>query len=132
MGVSFYCPLSVLCVSVCVILNQSTSKKPHYVSNSVNLVPCCIKYTHQGLSVTMVPRFDICRSIISVSKIVHQMWCNHPFSQGNKTTKRVVWVGIGDNRERRGGSGQNLIKGGLGNIGSLHKIGGLRPLCQLC
>ena len=57
----------------------------------------------------MVPRFDICRSIISVSKIVHQMWCDHPFSQGNKTTKRVVWVGIGDNRERRGGGGVDKI-----------------------
>ena len=44
MAVSVSCPLSVLCVFVClcvclcecVITNQSTSKKPHYVSEVSN------------------------------------------------------------------------------------------------
>ena len=28
--------------------------------------------------------------LLSLSKIAHQMWCDHPFSQRNKTTKRTV------------------------------------------
>ena len=39
MGVSVYWPLSALCVFVlmCVMLNQSTYKKPHYVSDLCKL-----------------------------------------------------------------------------------------------
>ena len=45
MGVSVYWPQSVLCVFVCVMSDQSTSKKPHYMSQTtVNLTPCCIKH----------------------------------------------------------------------------------------
>ena len=29
------------------------------------------------------------------------MWCNHSFSQRNKTTERAVGVGIGGDREGR-------------------------------
>ena len=55
-----------------------------------------------GLSGTMVPRLDMCRSIISLNRITHQMWRDHKFSQRNKATKRAVgW------RLRRG-VGQNL------------------------
>ena len=32
-------------------------------------------------------------SIISLSKIAHQMWRDHPYSQRNKATKRAVEVG---------------------------------------
>ena len=53
----------------------------------------------------------MCRSIISLSKITHQTWHNHPFSQGNKTTKRAVGVEVGSNDEE-GGVGQNLKKMG--------------------
>ena len=66
----------------------------------VSLTPCCVKHTHQGPSDTNVPRLDMCRSIISLSKIVHQMWRDHPFSQGNKTTGRAVEMGVRDDRER--------------------------------
>ena len=38
------------------------------------------------------------------------MWCDHPFSQKNKTIERAVGVGVGGDRER--GVGQNLKKGG--------------------
>ena len=34
--------------------------------------------------------FDMCRSILSLSKIAHQMWHDHPFSQRNMTTERAV------------------------------------------
>ena len=59
-----------------------------------------------------VPRLDVCRSIISLSKIVYQMWHDHSFSQRNKTTERAVFsqrnktteravgVGLGGKRER--------------------------------
>ena len=52
------------------------------------------------------------------------MWHNHPFSQRNKTIERAVGVGVEGNRED-GGVGQNLKKkGGVGNIGGVHKIEG--------
>ena len=31
-------------------------------------------------------RLDMCTSMITLSKIAHQVWCNQPFSQINKTT----------------------------------------------
>ena len=43
--------------------------------------------TQQGCSGTKVPRLNIYKSIISLSKITHQMWHGHPFSQRNKTSK---------------------------------------------
>ena len=64
---------------------------------------------HQGPTSTKVPRLDMCRSILSLSKIAHQMWRDHPFSQRNKTT---VEVGVGGDREVGEGGGQNLQKGG--------------------
>ena len=62
----------------------------------------------------------MCRSILSLSKIAHQMWRDHPFGQRNMTTERTMGVGVGGDREVRGGGGrgvaQNLKKGiGIGN-----------------
>ena len=34
-----------------------------------------------------VLRLAMCTSMTSLSKIAHQVWCDHPFRQGNKTTK---------------------------------------------
>ena len=85
MGVSVYWPLSVLCVlmcvSVCVRSNQSTSKKPHYGSDLSKL--------HAFLHKTCIKvlRFDMCTFMISLSKIAHQMWCDHPFNRRTKTTE---------------------------------------------
>ena len=40
-------------------------------------------------------------SIISLSKITYQMWCDNPFSQRNKTKRAVVMeVGGDEARER--------------------------------
>ena len=83
---------------------------------SVKLTPGCIN-TRQGPSGTKVPRLDMCSSIISLSKIVYQIWHDHPISQRNKTTERTVGVGVGSDRdigtggawrkfEKRGGGGQ--------------------------
>ena len=49
-----------------------------------------------------------CRSIISLSKIAHQMWHDHPFSQRNKATKKQWQRRL----EARGGGGQYLKKEG--------------------
>ena len=56
---------------------------------------------------------------------------DYPFSQRNKATKRVVRVEVGGKCGWGGGVGQNLKRGGrVGNIGGLHKIGGLGTHCQ--
>ena len=52
------------------------------------------------------------------------MWCDHRFSQRNKTTKRALVVGVGSDRKGRVGQ---IWKGGY-----LHKIARLGTLCQLC
>ena len=43
----------------------------------------------------------MCTTIISLSKIAHQVWHNHSFSQKKKTTERAG--GVGDEGRREGG-----------------------------
>ena len=78
--------------------NQSTSKNPHYASNlsklDASLHKTCIK----------VLRFDMCTSMISLSKIAHQMCCDHPFSHRNKTTENRVGTGFPTGVENMGGA----------------------------
>ena len=45
--------------------------------------------------VLKAPRLAMRRSIISLSKITHQMWHNHSISQRNKATKRAGREGLG-------------------------------------
>ena len=47
----------------------------------------------------MLPRLDMCRSILSLRKIAHQMWRDHPFSKRNRTTERTVGVRVRGDRE---------------------------------
>ena len=62
MGVSVYWPLSVLCVFVCLVCvcvrsNQSTSKKPYYVSDLSKLIVCTpTSFCWEGLS--LLPNFQ--------------------------------------------------------------------------
>ena len=35
------------------------------------------------------------KSILSLSKIAHQMWHDHPFNQRNMTSERAVGLGVG-------------------------------------
>ena len=51
------------------------------------------------------------RSILSLSKIAHQIWCDHPFSQRNKETERTMRLGVRGDREVVGGG--NIRKMGL-------------------
>ena len=57
----------------------------------------------------MIPKLGMCRCIISIGKITHQKWCNHPFKQRHRATKTAVEVEVR-------GIGQNLKKG-VDNIG---------------
>ena len=61
----------------------------------------------------------MCRSLISVSKLTHQVLHDHPFSQRNKATKRAVGVEVGGNGERL-----DKIWQYRGWGGDLYKIGG--------
>ena len=51
-------------------------------------------------------------SILSLSKILHQIWRDHPLSQRNRTTERTICVGVGSDTEVGEGVGQNLKRGG--------------------
>ena len=69
----------------------------------------------------------MCTSMISLSKIAHQMWRDHPFCQGNRTTGGGGW------RQKGRGLDKILKKRGGGQYrGGLHKMGGGIPFCQLC
>ena len=35
------------------------------------------------------------KSILSLSKIAHQMWHDHPFNQRNMTSERAAGLGVG-------------------------------------
>ena len=54
------------------------------------------------------------RSILSLSKIANQMWCDHPFSYRNMTTETTVKGEVGGDKEIGGSGwgGQHLKKGG--------------------
>ena len=52
-------------------------------------------YIHMGVSVSWVSMYGV-----SLSKIEHQMWRDHPFIQRNKATERAMVVGVGGYRER--------------------------------
>ena len=63
--------------------------------------------THQCPYGGKVQRLNMCRSILSLSKIAHYMWCDHPFNQRNRTTERTVGVGVGVGGDRKvGGRGR--------------------------
>ena len=116
MGVSVYWPLSVLrvfvCVSLClcVMSNQSTSKKPHHVSD-LSKLDALFNKTHIKVLLVLRYRGSMCRSLISLSKIAHQMQRGPPFSKRIKTTEKAVRVGDWKRQGRGWGVGQNLKKG---------------------
>ena len=61
-----------MCVCACV---RVCDIKSGYQSKTRSCVRPLAHNTHQGL--TMVPRRNIIRSILSLSKAVYQMWCDH-------------------------------------------------------
>ena len=102
-----------LCLFVCVISNQSTSKNLHHVSDlskvDTLLHKTCIK----------ILRLNICTSMISLRKVANQMWRDHPFSQRNNTTE---WAAVG--LEATGKGVWTKFDKGVVNKRDLHKIVG--------
>ena len=86
MGVSVYWPLCVLFVFVCVYVRHQITAlaKKYHVSNFSKLD---ILWHKTYNKVLLVPRLGMCRFIMSISKITHQMWLYHPARQRNKATK---------------------------------------------
>ena len=103
-------PECAVCVCLCVISNQSTSKKPNYVSGLCKLDTLWHKTKIKVLLVLRYQGSTCLDPLLSLSKIAHQMWHDHPLSQRNRTTERTVGVGVGGDREV--GGGQNLKKSG--------------------
>ena len=62
------------------------------------------------------------RFILALSKIAHQMWHHHPFSQRNRTT----WID-----DRKLGGVDKVAEGQTGNIVGLHKIGLAAPITAI-
>ena len=87
-----------MCVSVCVGVSVCVSEG-------------------QGPTGTKVARFDMSKSIISLSKIANQCGAIADFAK-DKTTERSVGVAVGQNLEK----GESQYKGGGGG-GGLLKIG---------
>ena len=54
----------------------------------------------------------MCRPKMSLCKITHQMWHNHPFSQKNKATKRYWGIGLCVYGGGGGGGEAKFEKGG--------------------
>ena len=62
------------------------------------LVNLILTWSSQGPSGTKVPRLAMCRSILSLGKTAHQMWCDHSFSQKIMTTERATGLGVGGDK----------------------------------
>ena len=111
-----------LCVCMCWCNIKSKYQQKTALCGKLDALLHKTHITRQGPSGTKVPRLDMCRSIISLSKIAHQVWRNQSFSQKNKTTEKAVrrWGGRGGRFEgdRKEGLGQNLKKGGRQYRGS--------------
>ena len=77
--VTLFAPECVVCICVCLISNHY-HQKTHYVSDLSK--PDTLMHGKQHCpSGTKVWRLNMCRSIISLSKIRHHMRHNHSFSQ---------------------------------------------------
>ena len=65
----------------------------------------------QGPSDTKVPMFDVCRTIISLSKITHQKRRDNQFSQRNEAKKEHLGWKLVVTCKRGGGNGGWTIYG---------------------
>ena len=86
---------------VCVISNQSTSKKLHHVSD-ISRLDALLHKTHIKVLLALRNQGSTC--VDPLTKIAHQMLHDHPFCQRNRLNERT-------------GGGQNLKGGGGGGIG---------------
>ena len=98
--VSLLAPECVVCLCVCICVLvcvwyqiRVPAKKPHHESGLSKLNSLLHKTCIEVL------RLYMCTFMISLTKIAHQMWRDHPFSQRNKTTEWADGVVTGGDRE---------------------------------
>ena len=96
------------CLCVCVISNQSAIKKPHYVSD-LSKRDVLLHKTHIKVLlvyILKVPRLNMCRSIISLSKTAHLDVVTQSTSvketSWQKSSESDGEEGVRGNREKRG------------------------------
>ena len=53
--------------------------------------------------------------MISLSKVAHHIWFNHPLTPKNKTAELAMEVGVGEDREEEGWKG--------GGVGQKQEVG---------
>ena len=137
MYVSLYWPLSELCVIVCVVCvisNQITSRILYYVPDLSKLDTLLHNAHSKILLVLTCQRLDMYRSVISI-KQKHQMW-RSPIEPKKlkKNSRERESSGVEDQRRKDEGGWLHKIykQDVVGNIGGIHKTGGLRSLSQPC
>ena len=90
-----------------ILKNTISARQKRILQILLLLVETTIEITknpilHQGPSGIKIPRLDMCRFIIILSIIAHQMWRDHSFSQRNKTTETAVGVEVERDRVEGG------------------------------
>ena len=96
-----------LCIYVCVISNQITTKKRHV--SDLSKLDTLLHKTKESRTGTKVPRLDIYRSIKPLSEITQQMWHNHPPIPSKKQDIKNIIGGVGSG-QGAGEVGQNFKK----------------------
>ena len=90
-----------------ILKNTISARQKRILQILLLLVETTIEITknpilHQGPSGIKIPRLGMCRFIIILSIIAHQMWRDHSFSQRNKTTEKAVGVEVERDRVEGG------------------------------
>ena len=116
------CVSLCVCMFVSVIRSQSTSKKPHYVSD-LSKPDTLLHKTHQIPSGTKVPKLIMCRSLISFNEIAYQSPIQPKKEDNRKSTGSGGWKWQG-----KGKGCWTKLKKGVGNKGGFVGIEGLRPI----
>ena len=108
------CVFVCVCVYLCLISNQSTSKKPHVLDHSK--LDALLYKSQLGPSGIKVIRFDICGCIILSDASNVAQSPNQPKKQNNKKYSRVGgWMRLGRRRlakfkkKKTGGGGGQAI-----------------------
>ena len=96
------------CMFVCVISNQITSKKRHYVSDLLHK-------THIKVLLVLWYQRLTCRSILSLSKVAYVVWS--PIQSKKQDNRKNRAVGVRGDKEVRGGWQHLKKRVEVGNIG---------------
>ena len=117
------CVCVCVCAGVCLISNHISNIKLTAQIDDINLTACCMK--HKRKSWYKVPKFDICRSIVSLIGVSNVKWSPIEPKKNNKKTRQQNEQWGWRVEATRKGCWTKFEKGGL------HKIGGVGTLCQL-